>query len=593
MSSSPFAPSIVVAVLALASTSPAQIADTSEFLHGGDGFTTHSAIVRPGGGFVVSGAIEYQSPDLPGPTYIARTPFLMFLDANGQLESQRTLDIGFDNIVDPTLFSVDAAGRTAVSFRMNNVVHLRGFAADGTPTYSKTIANTAIAVRGGMRAAPSGDFTVVARTTLGSIAVAGRDVNGNARFFTTPSTFSAANPAVATIDEAGRAASHTTGEVFVVEANGTVGWVAPSTFAVTALAFGPGGELAVAGVDSGTTPVLRVHEANGTVRFTRLEPQSANARWDAVTIDRFGRIAAAGSVGTGDASDGLVALYAADGTPAFARTWIGSSGFVDAFSRVQVSHSGDVFVAGRTDLNTSAQYWTNERRLVVAGFDPAGVELWNHVDAETGTRTETSAHLLEGTDGALFSIGTRSRQVFLNPSYAPLGVHVRGLDRQARGLCYGDTQSAACPCGNASAPGAQRGCANSIGNAARLSASGIASLSNDTLVLAVDGTTPTSPGLYFQGNVATSPTAFGDGLRCAGGTLRRLYTRQAVGGASSVPVVGDPSLSARAMAAGDVLAPGTTRVYQVSYRDLGAAFCPPPIGANQNASSALAIVWSL
>ena len=38
-------------------------------------------------------------------------------------------------------------------------------------------------------------------------------------------------------------------------------------------------------------------------------------------------------------------------------------------------------------------------------------------------------------------------------------------------------------------------------------------------------------------------TLFGDGLRCAGGTVVRLATKTNVGGASQYPDVGDPPLS--------------------------------------------------
>src|SRR5690606_27479256 len=85
-------------------------------------------------------------------------------------------------------------------------------------------------------------------------------------------------------------------------------------------------------------------------------------------------------------------------------------------------------------------------------------------------------------------------------------------------FCFGDGSGTACPCGNSGAAG--RGCANSVdASGARLAASGAASLTNDTLVLSGSGM-PNSSALYFQGTTQIS-APFGDGLRCAGGTVVR------------------------------------------------------------------------
>jgi DNA-binding beta-propeller fold protein YncE len=136
-------------------------------------------------------------------------------------------------------------------------------------------------------------------------------------------------------------------------------------------------------------------------------------------------------------------------------------------------------------------------------------------------------------------------------------------------FCLGDGSGAACPCGNASAPAAQAGCLNSFGQGGRLGATGSASLLIDTLVLA-GSQMPDSSALYFQGTLRSAGgagIAFGDGLRCAGGTNVRLATKTNSGGASQFPGPADPSVSA----AGLVAAPGT-RTYQVWYRN-AAPFC--------------------
>ncbi|MBL8861320.1 MAG: VCBS repeat-containing protein [Planctomycetes bacterium] len=149
--------------------------------------------------------------------------------------------------------------------------------------------------------------------------------------------------------------------------------------------------------------------------------------------------------------------------------------------------------------------------------------------------------------------------------------------------CAGDGSAAACPCGNSGAAG--RGCASSVNaNGARLAATGAASLSADTLVLSGSGM-PNSSALYFQGTVRTNGglgSAFGDGLRCAGGSVVRLGTKSNVAGASGYPAAGDPGVATRGL----VGAPGT-RTYQVWYRN-AAAFCTAD---TFNLSNGLEVAW--
>jgi hypothetical protein len=137
------------------------------------------------------------------------------------------------------------------------------------------------------------------------------------------------------------------------------------------------------------------------------------------------------------------------------------------------------------------------------------------------------------------------------------------------GYCHGDGSGTPCPCGNDSPVGADAGCLNSLGSGGALGASGSPSISADTLVL-MGSSMPDSSALYFQGTARTAAGAgavFGDGLRCASGTIVRLGTKTNVGGASSYPAAGDPPISVRGSdAAGDV------RTYQVWYRN-AAAFC--------------------
>jgi hypothetical protein len=156
-------------------------------------------------------------------------------------------------------------------------------------------------------------------------------------------------------------------------------------------------------------------------------------------------------------------------------------------------------------------------------------------------------------------------------------------------FCYGsDVAAEACPCGNAGGSG--RGCQNSAASGgAQLSASGMTS--PDSVVLAASGELPSVLSIFLQGDAAIVPVTFGDGLRCAGGHLKRLYAKNASAGSTSAPSAGDPSITSRSAALGDPIAPGSSRFYQVYYRDPVLTFCPSPSGNAWNVGNAVAIAW--
>jgi Tol biopolymer transport system component len=157
-------------------------------------------------------------------------------------------------------------------------------------------------------------------------------------------------------------------------------------------------------------------------------------------------------------------------------------------------------------------------------------------------------------------------------------------------FCFGDgTQATPCPCGNSGLAG--NGCDNSIGSlGASLSTTG--TQVPDTIVLLAQGELPTSLSIFLQGNTDLAVgVPFGDGVRCVGGTLKRLYVHNAVNSTVSAPVAGDLSITAQSALLGDPIAPGTSRSYQVYYRDPNASFCPAPTGGNWNVTSAVHIDW--
>ena len=126
---------------------------------------------------------------------------------------------------------------------------------------------------------------------------------------------------------------------------------------------------------------------------------------------------------------------------------------------------------------------------------------------------------------------------------------------------------------------------------ATLSASGSADLSADTVQLSSTGELPSALSIVLQGTTAIAAVNFGDGLRCVGGNLVRLYSKNASSGAVTVPQVGDPSISVRSATLGDPISPGSARYYQVYYRDPSLPFCPDPQGGTFNVGSALRLSW--
>jgi hypothetical protein len=116
-------------------------------------------------------------------------------------------------------------------------------------------------------------------------------------------------------------------------------------------------------------------------------------------------------------------------------------------------------------------------------------------------------------------------------------------------------------------------------------------LSSDTLVLTSSSERSAAFSIFLQGSAAIAPALYGDGLRCAGGTLKRLYSRNAVAGSVTAPQSGDPSISSRSAALGDPLSAGDTRFYQVYYRDPSPTFCPNPPGNTWNISNGVSVTW--
>ena len=157
--------------------------------------------------------------------------------------------------------------------------------------------------------------------------------------------------------------------------------------------------------------------------------------------------------------------------------------------------------------------------------------------------------------------------------------------------CFGDGSGTACPCGNVD-PSGLGGCLHAsspvLGPGAVLSSSGteIPTVADDTVMLTVTGLPPVTALLFFQGTATLGAGAgivFGDGLRCAGGTIIRLKVKMSTGGTVSFPETGEPQLHI----AGAIPGTSSTRYYQGWYRN-PSPFCTP---AFFNLSNGLQIDW--
>lgn len=162
-------------------------------------------------------------------------------------------------------------------------------------------------------------------------------------------------------------------------------------------------------------------------------------------------------------------------------------------------------------------------------------------------------------------------------------------------LCIpGSGSVIACPCSNPPS-GPDRGCDNSDATGgASLSAAGNTELSADGLQLTASGMRTSALSVLAQGT--TSPPnglAYGQGVRCVGGMIRRLYNKSAQGGAATFPdfQAGESPISVRSAQKGDSIQPGQSRWYIVYYRDpvvLGGC----PASSTFNTTQTGEIAWS-
>jgi hypothetical protein len=156
-------------------------------------------------------------------------------------------------------------------------------------------------------------------------------------------------------------------------------------------------------------------------------------------------------------------------------------------------------------------------------------------------------------------------------------------------FCAGDGTGTACPCGNTGQSG--RGCDNSLSTGGGLlDATGFPSVLDDSVRLTASSLLPGTSVLFFQGTSAVAGgagAAFGDGLRCVGGSVERLGIFVADSSGQVSMGYGVP-MSPGVAAAGVIPAGGQLRYYQLWYRN-AAPFCQPQ---GYNLTNGIALSWT-
>ncbi len=243
-------------------------------------------------------------------------------------------------------------------------------------------------------------------------------------------------------------------------------------------------------------------------------------------------------------------------------------------------------------------FWSDATNLVLGDTNSVSDVFVHDTVNHATTRVSVNTSGAEGTlnsyspsisaDGRDVAFASEAYNLVPGDSSSNYDVFVRdrGPASAFLSLCFGDGSGGVCPCFNWGSVG--HGCENSAATGgAELSSSGSASFSSDTVLLHSAGELPNALSIVLQVGSLVAPVAFGDGLLCAGGSLKRMYVKQATGGAITAPEPGDRAISVRSATLGEAIPLGATRVYQVYYHDSNLGFCP----GGFNATNAIAIAW--
>jgi hypothetical protein len=337
---------------------------------------------------------------------------------------------------------------------------------------------------------------------------------------------------------------------------------------------------------SGQDIVVLKYDAAGNFQWRRTISGTGNGTDNALELaaDASAQVHVCGYVRQASGGeDMLLAKYDPSGTLLWQRNWDSGAQLDDQAWSVELDALGRATLGG---WRVASSGTVTDRDYALVQYDSDGTLRWSHLVSSPGVE-----------DDRLYDLHGTAQGLWVLTGQVHAATQVNGdagtalVIPQARSFCWGNGSLAACPCANHS-NGSGRGCLNSSGIGAELADSGVASVSNDTLVLTSRGELPTALSIFLQGtSQLAAPAPFGDGLRCTGGTLKRLYIKAAVNGVARAPLAGDPGVCAQSTALGDPLTAGSRRYVQVYYRDADAGFCPAPQGSTFNISSGLVIDW--
>ncbi len=293
---------------------------------------------------------------------------------------------------------------------------------------------------------------------------------------------------------------------------------------------------------------------------------------------------------------------------------IAASGGSDVVENLRTTMSG---LTPSVDYEVFVYYWWadtygNGEWDISAGLTEAGMVDYLYTDGSaipdpTTHFTDPTVMVVEGNrDMYELSLGTTTASatgtidVYIGDYagnddrtwYDGVGYKAAGPGGPGTPFCFGNTAAGnPCPCGNdndGSDPlGA--GCQHDDSVAgARLGASGVASVTADTLLFEGHRGPVSNSSMFFQANNNQDGAGLflGDGIRCAGGGLIRLKVKltDATGYADSSPMV----VTTRSASFGHPITAGETLYYQWWFRDVNGS----PCGTESSTSNGYMITWA-